>query len=421
MDNQSEDSIMSTSSIEAEQEIMAVTITTQTTKTPVSPPYFTCKILDEVSKARFYSISFDASNKGNTKTCPFVIQYLSDVGVKRDLINFLEDSREAALDIFKNIIKAIDDHQLNIYKLTSIGPDNANANFGEYHSVFKLLKVVYRIFLKVLLQHINIRWLSLLPSIERLIETYEPLKLYFLNDQTKTKKLPAATDNTQLLTSFFNNPDGLCTLKFLENVLVDIQQVELNLQRTWTTAVDLYRIITNLMKKLEQRLNDKYFGTVIEYINFCLEPEKKFYETLSVLNSQSIYFFKWDKNVHNSQSTTNNNYEVLCAINDTEKDDLLNKDQDSKEHIQSDQLWAYLLNIRPNTTPNMKLIISYVFSIPCSNAYVESIFSHMNHLWSDYRNRMDIELVAAELKIRKNADIPSSNEKLVKKKCIIDK
>ncbi|CAF3323784.1 unnamed protein product [Rotaria socialis] len=281
MDNQSEDSIMSTSSIEAEQEIMAVTITTQTTKTPVSlaksllcaktksraiacnvlAPYFTCKILDEVSKARFYSISFDASNKGNTKTCPFVIQYLSDVGVKRDLINFLEDSREAALDIFKNIIKAIDDHQLNIYKLTSIGPDNANANFGEYHSVFKLLKVVYRIFLKVLLQHINIRWLSLLPSIERLIETYEPLKLYFLNDQTKTKKLPAATDNTQLLTSFFNNPDGLCTLKFLENVLVDIQQVELNLQRTWTTAVDLYRIITNLMKKLEQRLNDKYFGS----------------------------------------------------------------------------------------------------------------------------------------------------------------
>ncbi|CAF5160000.1 unnamed protein product, partial [Rotaria magnacalcarata] len=27
------------------------------------------------------------------------------------LIDFLEDSREAALDIFKNIIKVIDDHQ----------------------------------------------------------------------------------------------------------------------------------------------------------------------------------------------------------------------------------------------------------------------------------------------------------------------
>ncbi|CAF1430956.1 unnamed protein product, partial [Rotaria magnacalcarata] len=36
IDNESEDSIMITSSLEAEQEIMAVTITTQTIKTPVS-------------------------------------------------------------------------------------------------------------------------------------------------------------------------------------------------------------------------------------------------------------------------------------------------------------------------------------------------------------------------------------------------
>ncbi|CAF2265031.1 unnamed protein product [Rotaria magnacalcarata] len=159
MDNESEDSIVSTSSIEAEQEIMAVTITTQTTKTPVSR-----------------------------------------------LIDFLKDSREAALDIFKNIIKVIDDHQLNINNLTSIGADNANVNFGEYHSVFKLLK-------------------DRLPHI--------------------LKKLTAAAGNTQLLTSFFTNPDGLCALNFLENILVNIQQAELNLQRTWTTAVDLYRIITN--------------------------------------------------------------------------------------------------------------------------------------------------------------------------------
>ncbi|CAF5152691.1 unnamed protein product [Rotaria magnacalcarata] len=65
---------------------------------------------------------------------------LTYAGVKRGLIDFLEDSRETALDIFKNIIKVIDDHQLNIYNLTSIGADNANVNFGEYHSVFKLLK-----------------------------------------------------------------------------------------------------------------------------------------------------------------------------------------------------------------------------------------------------------------------------------------
>ena len=87
----------------------------------------------------------------------------------------------------------------------------------------------------------------------------------------------------------------------------------------------------------------------------------------------------------------------------------------------------------------MKLLIAYVFSIPCSNAFVESIFSNMNHLWCDYRNRMDIELVEAELQIRKNSNIPCAhfykfilsqddlfkkiilNETFDKKKRILDK
>jgi hypothetical protein len=39
----------------------------------VLAPYFTCKIIDEISESRFYSISFDASNKGNIKTYPFAV------------------------------------------------------------------------------------------------------------------------------------------------------------------------------------------------------------------------------------------------------------------------------------------------------------------------------------------------------------
>ncbi len=58
--------------------------------------------------------------------------------------------------------------------------------------------------------------------------------------------------------------------------------------------------------------------------------------------------------------------------------------------------------MNPNPAPNFRKIISFIFSIPCSNSYVESIFSHMKHLWSDYRNKMDIELVSAELKMRMN-------------------
>ena len=48
-------------------------------------------------------------------------------------------------------------------------------------------------------------------------------------------------------------------------------------------------------------------------------------------------------------------------------------------------------------------------SMPYSNPHVKSIFSQMNHLWTNYRNRMDIQLVAAELKIRNNSNIPRNN------------
>ncbi|CAF1377172.1 unnamed protein product [Rotaria magnacalcarata] len=67
-------------------------------------------------------------------------KYFSDIGVKIGYLDFIEDSRETALDIFNNTIKVIENHQLQVQNLTSIGADNAKVNFGEYHSVFKLFK-----------------------------------------------------------------------------------------------------------------------------------------------------------------------------------------------------------------------------------------------------------------------------------------
>lgn len=46
-------------------------------------PYFTKKVVDDITKARFYSLSVDASNKGNCKTFPFAVQYFSEIGVSR--------------------------------------------------------------------------------------------------------------------------------------------------------------------------------------------------------------------------------------------------------------------------------------------------------------------------------------------------
>jgi hypothetical protein len=50
-----------------------------------------------------------------------------------------------------------------------------------------------------------------------------------------------------------------------------------------------------------------------------------------------------------------------------------------------------------------------LFSIPCSNAYVESVFSQMKHLLNDKRNWMTTELVSAEIEIRLNANLTRAN------------
>ena len=47
--------------------------------------------------------------------------------------------------------------------------------------------------------------------------------------------------------------------------------------------------------------------------------------------------------------------------------------------------------------------------MPCSNVYVEFVFSQMKHLVNDKRNCMTTKLVSAELKIRLNATLPCAN------------
>jgi len=51
---------------------------------------------------------------------------------------------------------------------------------------------------------------------------------------------------------------------------------------------------------------------------------------------------------------------------------------------------------------NIFLLVSYVLSIPSSNAYVERVFSMMNQKWSKERNRCHVELIKSELQISLN-------------------
>jgi len=58
--------------------------------------------------------------------------------------------------------------------------------------------------------------------------------------------------------------------------------------------------------------------------------------------------------------------------------------------------------------PNLKRVNEHVLSIPISNAHVERIFSMMNNLWTDERNRLRSLLVKAELCVKVNFELSCS-------------
>jgi len=97
-------------------------------------------------------------------------------------------------------------------------------------------------------------------------------------------------------------------------------------------------------------------------------------------------------------------------INDADDDNdddqrFFHKENKENMHIRTDWFWSYMFSKTTRKCEHFQRLVSYVLSIPCSNAYVEGIFSQMKHCWTASRNLMSTELVSAELKIRMNSRI----------------
>ncbi|CAF5119032.1 unnamed protein product [Rotaria magnacalcarata] len=83
--------------------------------------------------------------------------------------------------------------------------------------------------------------------------------------------------------------------------------------------------------------------------------------------------------------------------------DVKNKHKKTNKSIRADHLWAYLLD--GEHVPSLRKLVEFVFAIPESNAFCESVFSHMKYLWHNNRTKMKHDLVGAELKIKMNTHL----------------
>ncbi len=175
-------------------------------------------------------------------------------------------------------------------------------------------------------------------------------------------------------------------------------------------------MVLNHLKELDEtkseqlmKIFDLFLNTVIEYIKSYFDDDSEFYEKLSFFSAQSIDFLTWKnvidvadavhihdldedqlysefcdikclydnlkkKNIKLSDQVKSyissktidfsaseiNHQNVTVAHNDHEDVILLSNKQD-ENFIRSDHLWAYILNINSNSTPNLKKNILYLF------------------------------------------------------------
>ena len=79
------------------------------------------------------------------------------------------------------------------------------------------------------------------------------------------------------------------------------------------------------------------------------------------------------------------------------------KNHEREMEFRFDEFWESLLAKSKPMYIEMHKIISYVYSIPCLNAFVEGVFSQRKSARTASHNLMVNETIAAELKIRFNS------------------
>ncbi|MGH0152831.1 UNVERIFIED_CONTAM: hypothetical protein FKN15_059296 [Acipenser sinensis] len=151
------------------------------------------------------------------------------------------------------------------------------------------------------------------------------------------------------------------------------------LKKDSTNATELYDIMSDVRRQLTDRERDGFFG----------------FQTVPSLDD----LMKLDDLLKaNSAAGMNDDLDTEYSVLRTAAPALIDDDSLTGP---VDKWCAFFKKVE---CPTLLRMVQHVFSVPCSNAFIERVFSVMGNLWTIERNRLSIDTVKSEVCIRCNLD-----------------
>lgn len=108
-------------------------------------------------------------------------------------------------------------------------------------------------------KHVSTRWLSLKPAIDRILEHWDILKIYFMAAHNKN----ASNVDKLIMDMLVNENENHSTelyLRYLSYVFAHFEEAIKQLQKESSCVVELYKILDKLIKKLNALSLSKFYG-----------------------------------------------------------------------------------------------------------------------------------------------------------------
>lgn len=280
-----------------------------------------------------------------------------------------------------------------------------------------------------ILRHVPTRWLSLYPAVLRLTDKWPAIKSYFLSlGEDECDPIVWRFVSTGDVTDDVPTCEE-AYLYFYHNVLGIFHNRILQLEKNDCSSPLLYEIMENLLKELKQRLNDGFYGYKVSLCLRNLTHHKKqqvtsklnmFYERAILYlqkwfdfseNNPFLHFKTFNLTEDLKWNSLENAVSKLGLSDSVDMDALYSEYCLVKDIIPEvvakanncDSKWSFLFSkAGVDALPNLFSIVQYVLSIPVSNAFTERVFSIMGNVWTDNRNRLDVDVVKSEIQCKIN-------------------